>query len=137
MVEVYKHLINPYDGSSVVWVKVSFLLYEHAFGIWIMAWPKRQKIQRAKNQTKTKSILQNKRQNTWGKWDSHSPRLQRVTALKKTFMKSVSKTQAHLSKKKLMKTRNCIELTWILASTLLKVVCVFLSIHFKFLFLHL
>ena len=36
---------------------------------------------------------------------------QRVTALKKTFMKSVSKTQAHLSKKKLMKTRNCIELT--------------------------
>ena len=55
----------------------------------------------------------------------------------KKLMKSVSKTQAHLSKKKLMKTRNCIELTWILASTLLKVVCIFLSIHFKSLFLHL
>lgn len=65
------------------------------------------------------------------------PKIAKSNCFEKTFMKSVSKTQAHLSKKKLMKTGNCIELTWILASTLLKVVCVFLSIHFKSLFLHL
>lgn len=32
MVEGHKHSINPYDGLSIVWIEISFLFSEHAFG---------------------------------------------------------------------------------------------------------
>lgn len=49
---VYKHLINPYDGSSIVWISILYFMNVQNLNNGMAK--KDKKIKRAKNQTKTK-----------------------------------------------------------------------------------